>query len=392
VISAIYWSLFAASVGGLLPAAILLVECAAAAWPRRVSRHGAAAASRPSLAVLIPAHDEESTVGEALEALRPQLAPGDRLLVVADNCSDDTAEVARRGGAEVATRDDRERRGKGHALRFGLDHLRERPPHVVVVVDADCVVEPGALDVLVRRCAASVRPAQACYLMRPGIGSALSRFAFVVRNRARPLGLDRLGLPCQLMGTGMAFPWALLERVQPESANLVEDLQLGADLALAGHPPLYVPEARVTSALPKGHAAASAQRRRWEHGHLQTILRMGPRLLVAGVRQRRLDLLALAVDLGVPPLALLALLLIGVWAAAFATSLAGGGVLPLALASLALALAGLAVLLAWLRHGRSVISGRELLRAPLYAVAKLPLYLDFLWRRQRDWVRTDRER
>ena len=83
---------------------------------------------------------------------------------------------------------------------------------------------------------------------------------------------------------------------------------------------------------------------------------------------------------------------IGVWAAAFATSLAGGGVLPLALASLALALAGLAVLLAWLRHGRSVISGRELLRAPLYAVAKLPLYLDFLWRRQRDWVRTDRER
>lgn len=392
MISAIYWSVFALSVGGLLPATVLFVECAAAAWPRRGSRSGAAATGRPSLAVLIPAHDEESTVGEALDALRPQLAAGDRLLVVVDNCSDDTAGVARRGGAELATRDDRERRGKGHALRFGLDRLRERPPGVVVVVDADCVVEPGALDALVRRCAASGRPAQACYLMRPGTGSALSRFAFVVRNRVRPLGLDRLGLPCQLMGTGMAFPWVLLERVQPESANLVEDLQLGADLALAGHPPLYVPEARVTSALPEGRAAASAQRRRWEHGHLQTILRMAPRLLVAGLRQRRLALLALAADLGVPPLSLLAVLLLGVWAAALATGLAGGGGMPLALASLALGLAAVAVLLAWLAHGRSVISGRELLRAPLYAVAKLPLYRDFLGRRQRDWVRTDRKR
>ena len=80
----------------------------------------------PAVSFVIPAHDEESTVGEALEALRPQLAPGDRLLVVADNCSDDTAEVARRGGAEVATRDDRERRGKGHALRFGLDRGEPR--------------------------------------------------------------------------------------------------------------------------------------------------------------------------------------------------------------------------------------------------------------------------
>jgi len=392
VISAIYWSLVAFSVGGLLPAIVLLVECVAAARPRRVSGSGAGAAHRPSLAVLIPAHDEEISLGEALEALRPQLAPGDRLLVVADNCSDDTAGVARRGGAEVATRDDRGRRGKGHALRFGLDRLRERPPQLVVVVDADCIVEPGALDALARRSAASGRPAQACYLMREGQGSALSRFAFVVRNRVRPLGLDRLGLPCQLMGTGMAFPWGLLERVQPESANLVEDLQLGADLAVAGHPPLYVAEARVTSTLPEGRSAASAQRRRWEHGHLQTILRMGPHLLAAGLRQRRLDLLALAADLAVPPLALLAVLLLGIGSASLATTLAGWGALPLALASLALALVAIAVLLAWLRHGRSVISGRELLRAPLYAAAKLPLYLDFLWRRQRDWVRTDRER
>jgi hypothetical protein len=57
----------------------------------------------------------------------------------------------------------------------------------------------------------------------------------------------------------------------------------------------------------------------------------------------------------------------------------------------ALALGACAILLAWLRHGRAVISGRELLHAPFYVAAKLPLYLGFLWRRQRDWVRTERK-
>jgi hypothetical protein len=81
-------------------------------------------------------------------------------------------------------------------------------------VDADCVA--GAIEALARSSAASGRPAQARYLMRTGSGGAsLSAFAFLVKNGVRPTGLHRLGLPCQLMGTGMAFPWSLLERVQP---------------------------------------------------------------------------------------------------------------------------------------------------------------------------------
>jgi cellulose synthase/poly-beta-1,6-N-acetylglucosamine synthase-like glycosyltransferase len=310
---------------------------------------------------------------------------------VADNCSDETAAVATKAGAEVVTREDRRHRGKGHALRFGLDRLRECPPQHVVVVDADCHTEPGTLDALAFASAESSLPVQACYSMRQGAGSALSRFAFLVKNHVRPLGLQRLGLPCQLTGSGMAFPWALIDRVRPSAESVVEDMQLGADLALAGHPPVYVPEARVTSALPQNRRAASAQRRRWEHGHIDTLLRMGPRLLIAGLRERRLDVVALAADLCVPPLALLAMLELALWSAALGAWLAGAGLLPLAFSSVALALGAFAILLAWLRHGRAVISGRELLRAPFYVAAKLPLYLGFLWRRQRDWVRTERE-
>ena len=79
-----------------------------------------------------------------------QLEPGDRLLVVADNCTDHTAAVARAAGAEVLERRDAERRGKGYALAAGVDTLRAGPPDVVVIVDADCRPAAGAIDRLVR--------------------------------------------------------------------------------------------------------------------------------------------------------------------------------------------------------------------------------------------------
>src|SRR5438105_1471528 len=97
--------------------AVLTVEALAALLPRR--RRPAAAACRPRCAVLVPAHDEEAGVGRTLEAVRAQLAPGDRVLVVADNCADRTAAVAAAAGADVAERRDPARRGKGYALDFG---------------------------------------------------------------------------------------------------------------------------------------------------------------------------------------------------------------------------------------------------------------------------------
>jgi cellulose synthase/poly-beta-1,6-N-acetylglucosamine synthase-like glycosyltransferase len=383
------WITLAFSTLGLAPALVLFAECAAAR-PRR-ARETALAGARRSVVVLIPAHDEAATLGPALDTLRGELVPGDRVLVIADNCTDGTAAIAARSGAEVLERRESTRRGKGFALRAGLDALAAAPPDVVVVVDADCRVAPGALDALARACAASGRPVQASYRMDGQTGSPLARFAFLVKNDVRPLGLHRLGLPCPLTGTGMAFPWPLLDRVRPEESNLVEDLQLGADLARAGFAPRFVPEAVVSSTLPRGAAATRAQRTRWEHGHLATLVRMVPRLVATALRTRTLEPLALAADLAVPPLALLALVQGAALAAAALALALGAGALPLAVAAAALALFAAAIALAWTRHGRGVVSARELLGAPLYALRKLPLYVRFLTRRQRDWVRTERE-
>ncbi len=398
------------AVGALLwlPTLVLLVEVVAAAWP--VSRRpkisaqlGLAdapagpqcAAMRTRTAILVPAHDEAAGIAATIGALKAQLRPLDRLLVVADNCTDATARVARDSGAEVAVRKNASKRGKGYALAFGVDQLRADPPAVVVVVDADCIPEADCIGRLVARCVESGRPVQALYLMRSlpaaGVGSRTGEFAWVVKNQVRPRGSHRLGLPCQLMGTGMAFPWALIESAPLAGAHLVEDLQLGVDLALRGAAPLFLDSALVTSYFPSGDKALRSQRTRWEHGHLAVLSKEAPKLLWHALRSRRLDLAALALDLSVPPLASLALLWAAFLLAAGTSALMGGQALPLQMALAATGCLVGALVLAWWGHGRKIISAVELVSVPLYALRKLPLYAGFLRRRQTEWVRTERD-
>jgi glycosyltransferase involved in cell wall biosynthesis len=387
----ILWAVLTVLAG--LPVVVILVQALAAGRtpvsPRR------ALGPRPRVAVLVPAHNEAAGIAATVRSIVAQLAPGDRLVVVADNCADDTAAVARAAGAEVIERHDTERRGKGFALDFGVRHLSAAAPDVLVMVDADCLLGPEVLDAIGRHSTATGRPVQALYLMHApadaGLRARIAEFAWVVRNHVRPQGAWRLGGPCQLMGTGMAFPWALIAGAQLASGHLVEDMKLGIDLALAGHAPVFAPWVRVTSRFPEGDAASRAQRTRWEHGHLATLLHEGPRLLVAGLLRLNSQLLALSADLLVPPLALLVMLqgVLTLLNLALAWGLGWQWPAALSLASLVMLFA--AVMVAWAGHGRHVIALRELAMAPLYALWKLPVYGAFLLRRQVDWVRAKRD-
>ncbi|MBX9794734.1 MAG: glycosyltransferase family 2 protein [Burkholderiaceae bacterium] len=355
----------------------------------------AVAGGRPRIAVLIPAHDEALLITGTLARIAPQLLPGDRLLVVADNCRDDTAALARAAGAEVLLRSDMDRRGKGHALDHGVRHLSGDAPAIVVIVDADCDVAPGALDTVTRCCAGTGRPAQALYLLEGGAGNAAvspaAVFAWRVRNLVRPLGMHHLGLPCHLMGTGMAIPWPLLQRLRLASGHLVEDMQMGIDLARLGAPPVFCPHALVTSRFAAGTAGAGSQRTRWEHGHIGMIVSEVPKMLLESARGLGAGLATMALDTCVPPLALLLLLLL---AAALFTTLAamlGASVWPAVLAWMLVCLFVLGVLLAWVRFARDVLPLSALLGSMSYALAKVPLYLRFLVRRQVEWVRSKRD-
>jgi exopolysaccharide biosynthesis WecB/TagA/CpsF family protein len=376
-----------------VPALVLAFECFASLLPAPGPAVFSAGA-RPRVAVLVPARDEEAVVAACVASLRAQIVPGDRLIVVADHCRDRTAAVARDAGAEVLAHDDPAPAGKAHALQAGLNALKGDPPEVVVMVDADTTVDAGALDALARTAAASGRPAQARYLFAapPEAGplAAVSAFALVVKNVARPTGLFRLGLPCPLAGSGMAFTWAVAATAPVARESLVEDLDLGLDLVDAGHAPLYCPEAVVRGRLPESRHDARAQRTRWERGHLRTLVRRGPGMLFRGLVSARGEVVAAAADLMVPPLALLVLAGAGALAGALLRALTGGGWLPVAVLAAAASIAGAALIAAWFRWGRPAIPGAAFAAAPLYALWKLPLYLGGLAGRRTRWLRASR--
>jgi cellulose synthase/poly-beta-1,6-N-acetylglucosamine synthase-like glycosyltransferase len=387
------WLLLAAAVVTAVPFVVLAVEALASLLPARKARNG----ERLSCAVLVPAHNEEAGIAATVGNVRDQMSPGDRVLVVADNCTDATARSAVEAGADVCERTDPDRRGKGYALDHGLRHLEKIPPGVVVVVDADCLLGTGALDALVRQAATTGRPAQGIYLIGTGREAdprrRLSAFAVVLKNEIRPRGLDRLGLPCLLTGTGMAFPWEVIRAAHLGTGNIVEDMKLGADLALAGYPPRLCPAARLSGAAAPDRGAAIKQRTRWEHGHVHTLLTQAPRLVLAGLVGLRPRLVGLGLELAVPPLSLL----LAGWVVLLAACLmwwqgAGGSWAPAVTLVSAGVLAGGGVFLAWAKFGRAMLPLATLLAAPVYVAWKLPIYVKMLAAREKAWVRTDRGR
>jgi cellulose synthase/poly-beta-1,6-N-acetylglucosamine synthase-like glycosyltransferase len=376
----------------LIPSCVFLLESVSSLLAPR-KRH----LSRPdavSAALLIPAHNEEAAIYDTVTAILPQLAPTDRLVVVADNCDDATASRAVRAGATVVERTDPSNRGKGYALAFGMNYLANDPPEILIVLDADCQLTAGSIDALVARASLTQRPVQADYVAAAadlGPLSMISFLAMLVRNRVRPRGLSRLGMPCTLTGSGMAFPWEVFCAAPSLGGELVEDLMMGIELALLGHEPTLCIEARVLSTLPRTREAATSQRRRWEHGQLRMQMRYGPKLLWIGVARRRLGLIVLGLDLLIPPIALLVIvqaIAVLLSTALFAVS---GSSAALVLTAIGLVSVLLGTCLGWSHYGRSEVPFRYLLLVPIYLLWKVPLYAALAaGRGQRTWERTER--
>jgi cellulose synthase/poly-beta-1,6-N-acetylglucosamine synthase-like glycosyltransferase len=381
----------------LVPAALFTLECVLA--PREHKRPRLSPTlplDGPGFVVLIPAHNEALGIQRTLARIQLDLRPQDRVVVIADNCTDDTAGLARAEGAEVIERTHATERGKGYALSYAFLHLQDPKPAVVVVVDADCLPAPGALGQLAAVAAEENRPVQADYLLESepeaSLKARVSAFALRVKNRVRPGGLTRLGLPVPLTGSGMAFPWKALEAAPPMGSWLVEDMLLGIELTRLGYPPRYLRYAEVRSELPPGSKAAFGQRRRWEHGHLSTLLRNSPRLLMEGLTRRRLDLVVTGADLAIPPIALFVVVLLGLTTLSGLAFLFAGARFAFPLALIDLSILTFGVLWAWFGHARDLLSPSEIASIPLYILWKIPLYVSFITRGQhKKWERTQRK-
>lgn len=344
--------------------------------------------------LLMPAHDEAQILDAILTRLAPEIAGWARLLVVADNCVDETAAIARARGADVIERHDSIQRGKGYALDFGRAHLRSAPPDAVIVFDADCFSDRASLKALAASALAWDRPCQAINLIAPLAGASplvqLSNFAFMIKNLIRMRGLQRLTGRAHLLGTGMAFPWPMFDGASLASANIVEDVELGLALDRAGTPPQLVTAARIWSD-PSSTEGTLIQRTRWEGGFLALAFSKAPPALARALRTFDPRALLAALDLCIPPLTMLAMIdgAVLVLAAVLTWSL-GTPSWPVLLHLAVLIATLLAIGVAWAREGRPFIAAATLLRIPLYMLWKIPLYLGLARGKSADWLRPGR--
>jgi cellulose synthase/poly-beta-1,6-N-acetylglucosamine synthase-like glycosyltransferase len=375
----------------LLLALYLLVLTVAAVLASNTAPTGR---GRRRFAVLVPAHNEEALIGRLLEAVCATHYPAELVdtYVVADNCTDATAAVARQHGARVYERQDAHHQGKGHALEWLLDHVRRSgaPYDAFVIFDADSVMSANFFSSMDARLERGSQAVQAYYSVLNTTESPVAalRFAALAAvHYLRPLGRAALGLSCGLKGNGMCFAATLIDRFDWHWYTLAEDVEFHLVLVAQGVRVDFAPEAVVLADMPVTLTQAASQNQRWERGRLQLLRYHAPGLLRDGLRLAsplRLDAVA---EQCIPPLSVP----VALGLALLIASVAGQAYPAAILATLGLSLQ-LAYVLAALTLVHAPWSAYlALAHAPTYVAWKVGLYAQALVStRTMAWVRTAR--
>jgi 1,2-diacylglycerol 3-beta-glucosyltransferase len=376
---------------------LAVLSLAALVGARRRAAPSPPLAQVPRIALLVPAHDEAEVIGALLASVAALEYPQARrdVYVIADNCTDATARLAREAGVpgvRVTERHDLVRRGKGHALRWQLEALERAGERYAgyLIVDADSQLSPNFLRVMAAGLVRGADAQQGQYRVQNEDASwvaGLRAIAFALFNHLRPAGRSALGLSAGLKGNGMCFSRRVIEREGWGSYSLAEDAEHHLALVAAGVRVRYVPDAIVTSAMPVDLRQAETQQHRWERGRLVLARAYAAPLLSAALRERdpaRLDAIA---EVCLPPLSVLVGALALVIVLALALGWAPGLAIAAALAGL-LALHGLAGMALAHLTPRAYLS---LAYAPVYVVWKIGVYLRAAVQRGASlWVRTPR--
>jgi cellulose synthase/poly-beta-1,6-N-acetylglucosamine synthase-like glycosyltransferase len=375
----------------LLVAYLLLLTIAAWFAPRRTPARNQAPTHR--FLFLLPAHNEERLLPGLLENVRQLEYPSSlyAVHVVADNCTDRTAVVAREGGAVVHERFDTTQIGKGYALQWLLQCIwaSGEPHDAVIVLDADSVVSSNFLTIMDARMARGERAIQAYYAVRDpeqSWSASLRSVALAALHYLRPQGRSVLGGSTGLKGNGMVFARDIAMQ-HPWPVSLTEDIEYHMALIMAGERVMFAPDAVVWAEMPGTLAASHTQNVRWERGRMEMIRRYVPELLAAALRRRSFLLFDAAIEQLIPPFSIQAMSGVAVLLGAlFLGSLPG-----VLLAAFILAGQAVYVLNGLMLAGVPRKVYQALLYAPLFIVWKLWLYVRVLLGFDRGgWVRTAR--
>lgn len=251
-----------------------------------------------TFAVIVAAHNEEQVIGQLVENLHVLNYPRDLydIYVVADNCKDKTAQIARNAGALVYERFNLEQRGKGYAMEWMFDKLfaQKKQYDAVVVFDADNLVDTNFLLEMNNRLCKGEKVIQG-YLdaKNPNDTWIAGTFAisFWVVNHIWHLAKYNLGLSSVLGGTGMCISTDILKRFGWGATCLTEDMEFTMKTLLIGIRTTWAHDAIVYDEKPLTFKQSWNQRKRWAQGHFDVAGRYIPKLLVEGIKRRDIRLL-----------------------------------------------------------------------------------------------------
>jgi cellulose synthase/poly-beta-1,6-N-acetylglucosamine synthase-like glycosyltransferase len=343
----------------------------------------------PKLVIVIPAHNEETGIAACIHNIQASLhnTTGCDLVVIADNCQDATAEIARNAGAKVIERQHDTKRGKGYALDYAFSLLLPEQYDGFIVIDADSRVDAQLISDFQCAFAQGFDAVQCRYrLSNPDASyrAKLQRIAWLAFNELRLLGRERLNVSVGILGNGFALSRKVLQAVPYEAGSIAEDMEYHLRLVNSGYQVHFLDTVSVYSDAPNQSANAAVQRTRWEGGRFRLIIDHAP-LLFKEVLGGKWNLLEPLAELLLLPLAfhviLLLLTLLTPWVLLQYYAVAG------------LLLVFAHVLIAIRLGGGGLSDIKILATAPLYILWKLTL-LPKLWRNAREnaaWQRTDRE-
>lgn len=251
-----------------------------------------------SFALIVCAHNEQQVIAQLVENLKNLHYSRDLydIFVVADNCQDRTAEVARKAGAIVYERFSETGKGKGFAMDWMFRRLfgLNRQYDGVCIFDADNLVHPDFLKIMNNRLCSGERLIQGYLDVKNPEDSWVSgmfSISFWIVNHVWHLAKYNLGLSCVLGGTGMCIDAQILKRYGWGATCLTEDMEFTMKALMENIPTTWAHDAVIYDEKPLTFKAAWNQRKRWAQGHFDVANRYIPKMLRKGITERNITVL-----------------------------------------------------------------------------------------------------
>ena len=228
--------------------------------------------------LIIPAHNESKVVGNLIESLKKQDYPKELydIYVIADNCTDNTAEIARNAGALVYERFDDTKRTKGYAMQWFLNQKIEEdaPYDAFCVFDADNIVDVNFLKAMNKKLCQGEDVVQGYRDIKNPTDSWISAgyaIFYWTMNRFYHLARYNLGLSPLINGTGFMVKFDVIKPNGWETKTLTEDIEFSLKRIIKGQKLGWATDAIVYDEQPLGFKQSWTQRSRWTVGHIQCI-------------------------------------------------------------------------------------------------------------------------